>query len=208
MNDLLNPDYLEDTIDALNRYAINGEVFDQRFIDEYLIELESFMAIDDPERSEDVIKSSEAFYEALREVSDYAKDYGIGEHAVESLKVAWSRFQGWISLERNFDFNRQRPAAELGKKFDNGRKKERSDALSRVMNTAMLDFIKENGKAPTWRQLWALIPVGGCIQEKDSDTPDDWLIYWRDSKGVDRPPCNIQLFKDRYTTLRKKIKKK
>lgn len=104
-----------------------------------------------------------------------------------------------------------------GEKFIQGPKQPRTDALSAAMLRTAERLMQKRGKLPTAKQLWDALPEGrtpdGPKFEKDRATDNERYITWcKNGKppatATDKDRAEItpfKLFKDRYTTIRKKI---
>ena len=94
---------------------------------------------------------------------------------------------------------RASPAAIHGLKFMEGHKRQRLDALGRLILDTMRDLEGEMRRGPKAKEIWESLPIGDVVQEREGyDT-----VWWQ-SKGREKK-TTFRSFENRVTKIRKKL---
>jgi hypothetical protein len=93
-----------------------------------------------------------------------------------------------------------RIAQGKAKKFEDGPKQRRLDALGAAMRDTWQAFVDRHGREPSAVELWEALPLGAHIQEKDEE---ERTIFWRCPNGREEV-TGFKSFQNRLTRLQKK----
>jgi len=110
----------------------------------------------------------------------------------------------WIERNRRqLRYNRRllerAPEAIHGRKFIEGPKRPRLDALGRLILDTMTDLEGEMRRRPKAKEIWESLPIGDVVQEREGyDT-----VWWQ-SKGREKK-TTFRSFENRVTKIRKKL---
>jgi hypothetical protein len=87
------------------------------------------------------------------------------------------------------------PLASLGKRFEQGPKKDRLDALSKLIIKSWGAWVRTMGTKPTTRNVFDMLNL---------DKDEDDKIYWKPHRTKEEKNCTYKTFEARMTILRKK----
>lgn len=140
----------------------------------------------------DVYTMGLCFFVTARKVA------GARPHDPEPMRELWRAWEAWhVEVAR--------VAQGKAKKFDDGPKHKRLDALGAEMAAAWEAFVDKHGREPSAIELWKALPAGvdQKLEEKEF-YGGERTIYWvRPSGKVEG--TNFKAFRKRFTTIRKKM---